>query len=180
MTLQNSLLMTTNIIFLAFVGGIPLYAYLAKKINVFDSFVTGAKEGVHVVLKIIPFFIGMLVAIGMFRAAGGIEFLTKILTPLLSWSGLPADVLPLVILRPLSGSASISVMADIIQTHGGNSPISQLAATIMSSTETTFYVVAVYFGAVNIQRTRHAIPAGLIADFAAVVAALWICRLVFG
>lgn len=166
----------SNSLFLTVVVGIPLFGVL-RKVKVYDAFVEGAKEGFPVVVKIIPFMVAMLVAIGMFRAAGGFELLGRVLAPLLSKIGMPTEILPLALIRPFSGSAANGVLADIIHHNGGNAYVSHLAGTIMGSTETTFYVIAVYFGAVAIRRTRHAVPAGLVADIVAVIAALWICHL---
>lgn len=177
MNWQNILSEFSTILFLCFVAGIPLYGFI-KKVPVYDTFVDGAKEGFHVAIKIVPFLVAMLVAIGMFRAAGGFDLLTKLLGPILTRIGMPTDILPLALIRPFSGSAANGVLAEIIHTHGGNAYISHLAGTIMGSTETTFYVLAVYFGAVSIRRTRHAVPAGLIADIVGVLASIWICRLV--
>lgn len=168
----------SNWIFLCFIVGIPLYGAI-KKINVFDSFVVGAKQGFETSISIIPYLIAMLVAIGMLRASGFFELLGAALAPALSKLGMPAEILPLALIRPFSGSAATGVMADLIHTHGGNSYISMVAATMMGSTETTFYVVAVYFGSVNIKSTRHAIPAGLIADLAGMIAAVMVCRYMF-
>src|SRR5579872_4202393 len=112
-----------NIFFLSFVAGIPLYGYF-RKVKVYDAFVDGAKDGFHVIIKIIPFLVGMLVAIGMFRASGAFDMLANACTPLLSWLGMPADILPLALIRPFSGAASNGILANIIQTHGGNSYIS--------------------------------------------------------
>lgn len=168
----------SNIMFLLFIAGIPLYGVI-KKINVFDSFVIGAKRGFETSVSIIPYLVGMMVAITMLRASGFFELLYTFLTPVLSTLGMPADLLPLAIIRPFSGSAATGVMADIIHTHGGNSFIAKTAATMMGSTETTFYVIAVYFGAVSIRYTRHAIPAGLLADVAGIVTSIVICRYLF-
>lgn len=168
----------SNLIFLTFVAGIPMYAAL-KKINVFDAFVTGAKQGFEVSVSIIPYLIAMMVAIGMLRASGFFELLFTLLAPVLKSIGMPPDLLPLALIRPFSGSAATGVMADLIHQHGGNSFIAKTAATMMGSTETTFYVVAVYFGAVGIRRTRHAIPAGLLADLAGVIAAITVCHYFF-
>ncbi|ARG96531.1 spore maturation protein [Legionella micdadei] len=168
----------SNWIFLAFIVGIPLYGAL-KKINVFDAFVTGAKQGFETSVSIIPYLIAMLVAIGMLRASGFFELMQTLLSPVLSALGMPSELLPLALIRPFSGSASTGIMAELIHQHGGDSLIGKTAATMMGSTETTFYVIAVYFGAVGIKRTRHAIPAGLLADFAGVVASVVICRYLF-
>jgi len=168
----------SNGIFLLFVLGIPLYgAY--KKINVFDSFVDGAKEGFQTAVNLIPYLIAMMVAIGLLRASGFFELLQALLQPLLNRLHLPTDILPLVFIRPFSGAAANGILADIIQHQGGDSWISKLAATIMGSTETTFYVVAIYFGAVNIRHTRYAIPAGLLADLFGMIAAIFICRFLY-
>jgi spore maturation protein B len=149
-------------------------------LNVYETFVDGAKEGFTLIVRLIPYFVAMIVAIGMFRASGGFELLGVWLAPALSWLGIPAEVLPLALVRPFSGQASNAVLVDIANTHGGDSLIAKMAATMMGSTETTFYVVAVYFGAVGIARTRHAIPVGLIADLVGVIAAVWICRWMLG
>lgn len=168
----------SNGIFLAVIAGIPLYAAI-KKINVFDAFVTGAKQGFETSVSIIPYLIAMMVAIGMLRASGFFELLNDFLAPVLSAIGMPADLVPLALIRPFSGSAATGVMADVIHQHGGNSFLANTAATMMGSTETTFYVVAVYFGAVGVKYTRHAILAGLLADLAGIIASVAICRYVF-
>jgi len=167
----------SNGIFLVVVLGIPLFAWY-KRVAVYESFIDGAKDGFNVIVTIIPYLVAMLVAIGMFRASGALDLMAKALAPLLSAIGMPADVLPLALVRPFSGSAANGVMAELIQRFGGDHFISQLAATMMGGTETTFYVIAVYFGAVNIKRTRHAVAAGLLADLAGVIAAVVVCRLV--
>jgi spore maturation protein SpmA len=155
----------------------PLYA-AARGVKVYDEFVEGAKEGFGVILKIIPFLVTMLVAIGMFKGAGGIDLLSRALSPLLSPFHFPTDLLPLALMRPLSGSATLALLTDIVHRLGPDNIVSLTAATIYGSTETTFYVAAVYFGAVGIKQTRHAIPAGLLADLTGVVASVVICRAV--
>jgi spore maturation protein B len=169
----------SDILFLIFVAGIPLFATY-KKINVFDAFIAGAKQGFETVINIVPHLVAMLVVIGMLRASGFFDNMSHFLAPLLDKIGMPAEILPLALIRPFSGSAANGILVDIIHHNGGNSYISYVAATIMGSTETTFYVVAVYFGAVNIRFTRHAIPAGLIADYTGVMASLVICHYLFG
>lgn len=168
----------SNWILLAFVVGIPLYAAI-KKVDVFDAFIIGAKQGFETVVSIIPYLIAMVVAIGMLRASGFFELLSTLLAPILTSLGMPAELLPLALIRPFSGSAATGVMAELIHEHGGNSFIAKAAATLMGSTETTFYVIAVYFGSVNIRRTRHAIPAGLLADLSGIIASVCICRYLF-
>jgi spore maturation protein SpmB len=130
-------------------------------------------------LRGMPNLVAILVAIGMFRGAGGIEMLTGWLTPAMSALDFPPELLPMALVRPLSGSGTLGVFTDIVHQYGADSMLSRMAGTIFGSTETTFYVLAVYFGAANIKRTRHAVPAGLVADIVAVIASVIICRLVF-
>jgi spore maturation protein SpmA/spore maturation protein SpmB len=157
----------------------PLYAAL-RRIKVYEEFVEGAKEGFPVAVRIIAFLTAMLAAIGMFRGSGGMEMLTQGLRYLLDPIGFPSDLLPLVLMRPLSGSGSQGLFVDIVKHFGPDSLLSRTAGTIYGSTETTFYVIAVYFGAVAIRRTRHAIAAGLFADATGVVVSVLVCRLLFG
>jgi len=156
----------------------PVYA-ATRGIKVFEEFVEGAKESFGVILKIIPFLVTMLVAISMFEGAGGIDLLARVLTPVLAPLHFPTDLLPLALMRPLSGSATLAILADIIHRLGPDNIVSLMAATIYGSTETTFYVAAVYFGSVGVKQTRHAIPAGLLGDLAGVIASVIVCRAVF-
>lgn len=162
--------------FLAF---FPLYAAL-RGVPVYEEFVEGAKEGFQVAVRIIPFLVAMLLAVGMFRAAGGIELLARGLGPVLDWLGFPPELLPMSLMRPLSGSATIGLFTELVTTHGPDSLVSRIGATILGSTETTLYVVAVYFGAVSVRRSRHAVAAGLLADLAGIIASVAICAVVFG
>lgn len=171
MTSQSLSNLLSNSLIFAFIGGIPLLA-ACRRVNVFESFVQGGKEGFDIVIKIIPYLVAFLVGIGMFRAAGGFELLARALGPVLSKVGFPVNLLPIALVRPFSGSASNSLLADIAHTYGGQSYTAHAAATMIGSTETTFYVLMVYFGAVNIYRTRYAIPAGLIADIVGMIAAV--------
>ena len=155
----------------------PVYAS-TRGVKVYEEFVEGAKEGFNVILRIIPFLVAMLVAIGMFKGAGGIDLLTRLLTPVLAPLHFPPDLLPLALMRPLSGSATLALLADIVHRLGPDNIVSLMAATVYGSTETTFYVAAVYFGSVGVKQTRHAIPAGLLADLVGVVASVAICRAV--
>ncbi len=157
----------------------PLYAAL-RRVPVYEEFVEGAKEGFQVALRIIPFLVAILVAVGMFRGAGGIDMLSRALDPLLKVVGFPAELLPMALMRPLSGSGSLGIFSELVATHGPDSILARMAGTIMGSTETTFYVLAVYFGSVAIRRTRHAVPAGLLADVAGMIASVIVCRIVFG
>jgi spore maturation protein SpmA len=155
----------------------PVYA-ATRGVKVYEEFVEGAKEGFGVILKIIPFLVTMLMAINMFKGAGGIDLLTRALTPVFAPLQFPPDLLPLTLMRPLSGGASLAIFTEMIQRLGPDHLVTLMAATIFGSTETTFYVVAVYFGAVGVKQTRHAIPAGLLADLAGVIASVIICRAV--
>jgi len=156
----------------------PLYAAL-RRVKVYEEFVEGAKEGFEVAIRIIPYLVAILVAVGMFRAAGGIELLGNLLRPILSAIGFPPDLLPLVLMRPLSGSGTLGVFSELVKQCGPDSLVTRMAATIYGSTETTFYVLAVYFGSVAVKRTRYAVLAGLTADLVGVVASVIICRMVF-
>jgi spore maturation protein SpmA len=179
---QNTFVRCVNIISILAIPFLlsffPVYA-ATRRIKVYEEFVEGAKEGFGVILKIIPFLVTMLVGIGMFKGAGGIDLLTRLLTPVLTPLHFPPDLLPLALMRPLSGSATLALLTDIIHRLGPDNIVSLMAATIYGSTETTFYVAAVYFGSVNIKQTRHAIPAGLLGDLAGVIASVIICRAVF-
>ena len=161
------------------VGFFPLYAALCR-VKVYEEFVEGAKEGFQVAIKIIPYLVAIISAVAMFRAAGGIDLITKAIGPALAAVSFPSELLPLALMRPLSGSGATGLFAELVKSQGPDSLISQMGATIMGGTETTFYVLAVYFGSVGIRRTRHAVPAGLCADLAGVTAAVFICNMVFG
>lgn len=151
----------------------------AKKVKVYEKFVEGAKEGFNVGVKIIPYLVAMLVAIAMFRASGAMVVLTDLVKPVTNLIGMPSEVLPMALMRPLSGSGSLGVMSELMNNFGVDSLIGFISSTMYGSTETTFYVVAVYFGAVNVYKTRYAIPAGLLADVAGLITAVLICRALF-
>jgi len=151
-----------------------------KKIRVYDVFVEGAKEGFNTGIRIIPYLVAMLFAIGIFRASGAMDVLIMLFSPITNLIGMPAETLPMAIIRPLSGSGSLGIMTELMKIHGPDSFIGILASTMYGSSETTFYVLALYFGAVNIKDTRHAVPVGLIADITGMLAAVFICRLLFG
>ena len=159
--------------------GFPLYG-LYKRVPVYESFVEGAKEGFAVAVRIIPYLVAILFAIGMFRASGAMDFLVSALAPVLGVIGFPAEVLPMAIVRPLTGSGSAGLVVDMIARYGEDSIFVKMAAVMFGSTETTFYVIAVYFGAVNIKRTRHAVAAGLTADVSAALIAVWVVGLLYG
>jgi spore maturation protein SpmA len=157
----------------------PLYAAL-RGIAVYEEFIEGAKEAFSVAIRIIPYLVAILVAIGMFRGAGGIDLLTRWLRPALDLVRFPPELVPMALIRPLSGSGSLAVFSDLVKQLGPDHLVTRMAGTIYGSSETTFYVIAVYFGSVGVLRTRHAVPAGLVADFFGLVAAVVICRIVFG
>ena len=178
-SLPISVIQSLSLVAIPFlIGFFPLYGAL-RGVAVYEEFIEGAKEGIQVALRIFPYLVAILVAVGIFRAAGGIDLLTLMLAPLLDLIGLPAQVLPLVLVRPLSGSAATGLFAEIVKACGPDSYAAQLAGTILGGTETTLYVLAVYFGSVAIRRGRHALAAGLLADAAGVAASLVICRLIF-
>ncbi len=164
--------------------GIPLMA-AAAGVKVYEEFVEGAKEGIEVALRVIPFLVAILVAVAMFREARCFDALSRLLAPALGAIGFPPELLPLSLIRPLSGSGANAVFVDLIKsdalaaTGGPDSLIARMAATIIGSTETTFYVLAVYFGSVGIRKTRHALPCGLLADATGIIASIIICRAVF-
>lgn len=157
----------------------PLYG-LIKKVKVYEVFVEGAKEGFDIGVRIIPYLVAILFAIGMFRASGAMDWFISLLDPVLGLVGFPAEVLPMAVFRPLTGSGSLGVLADMINNYGEESILVKMAATMFGSTETTFYVLAVYFGAVNIRKTSYAVQAGLIADLAGIIAAVGFCYWLFG
>ena len=148
---------------------------MIRKVKVYDVFIEGAKDGFQVAVRIIPFLVGILVAIGMFRASGAMDLLTNALRPAMSAIHFPPEIFQLFVLRPLSGSGSLALATDIIKRYGPDSLIARIAATMYGSSETLFYVLAVYFGAVGVKRTRHAIPSAIVGDVVAATVAVAIC-----
>jgi spore maturation protein SpmA len=179
---QNGFLRTVNAVSLLSIPFLlsffPLYASL-RRVKVYEEFVEGAKEGFQTAVMIVPYLVAILVAIGMFREAGGIQMVSNALRPMLDAVGFPTELVPMCLVRPLSGSGTLGLFSDLVKEFGPDSLIARTAGTIFGSTETTFYVIAVYFGAVNVRRTRHAVPAGLIADAVGIVASVIICRMMF-
>ena len=173
---------TATILLMTIITGFIL-AGVRKKVNVYDAFIEGAKEGFQTAVRIIPYLVAILVAIGVFRASGAMELVMQGVRWLVLGVGLDAnfvDALPTAIMKPLSGSGARGMMVDTMQTFGADSFVGRLACIFQGSTDTTFYILAVYFGAVNIKYTRHAVAAGLLADLAGVIAAIAICYLFFG
>ena len=158
---------------------LPLYA-LYKRVDVYAVFCSGAAEGLALLIKILPNLLAMLVAIEVFKSSGALDMLLAWLTPLAQALGIPADILPLSLLRSLSGSGALAMTSQLIDKFGADSFVGRLASTMQGSTDTTLYVLAVYFGAVGVTRSRHALAVGLLADVAAFIGALWLCRLVWG
>lgn len=157
---------------------VPLYA-LIKGVDVYAVFCAGAAEGLALLAKILPFMLGMLVAIEVLRAGGALDVLLGWLAGPAAWLGMPAELLPLGLVRSVSGSGALAMTADIIDTYGADSFMGRVAAAMQGSSDTTFYVLAVYFGAAGVLRGRHALAVGLLADLAAFVAAFVLCRAVF-
>ena len=157
----------------------PLYAAL-RGVKIYEEFVEAAKEGFDVAIRIIPYLLAMLCAVGMFRAAGGIDMITSVLAPVLKLIHFPTELLPMVLLRPMSGSGTLGMFTELTKQFGPDSLIARMAGTIYGSTETTFYVLAVYFGSVAIRRTRYAVIAGLTADAVSVIVSIVLCRAMFG
>lgn len=157
---------------------IPLWA-LFKKVPVYETFIDGAKEGFWVGVKIIPYLVAILVGVGMFRASGGIDLISNLLSPVLAKINMPSEVLPLALIRPLSGSGALGIFSEIAGANGGNAFVTKMAAVMVGCSETTFYVLTVYFGSVGVVKFRHAVFAGLISDLAGILAAVFISNLVF-
>jgi spore maturation protein B len=180
---QNAFLRSANAISILSIplllSFFPLYAAL-RRVNVYEEFVEGAKEGFQTSVTIIPYLVAILVAIGMFREAGGIALLTKLIRPVLDLVHFPTELVPMCLVRPLSGSGTLGLFSDLVKEFGPDSLLARTAGTIYGSTETTFYVIAVYFGAVGVKRTRHAVPAGLIADAVGIIASVLVCWMMFG
>ena len=152
---------------------------VGKGINVYDTLTEGAREGLSVLLRILPPLVGLLTAVYMFRASGAMDFLGELTAPLLIRLGIPPETAALLFIRPVSGSGALAVASDLIAQYGPDSTIGRVAAVMMGSTETTFYTIAVYFGSAGIRRTRHAIPAALIADLTGFAASAFAVRLFF-
>jgi spore maturation protein SpmA len=160
----------------ALLGGVVLVGW-ARRVPVYEALVEGGKEGFRVAIGILPYLVAVLVMVGMLRASGALGALVALVAPATALLGVPAEVLPVALLRPLSGSGALGLTADVLRTHGPDGPLGLMASAMQGSTETTFYVLAVYCGAVGIRRTRHAVAACLLADAAAILAAVWAVRL---
>jgi spore maturation protein B len=153
---------------------------LIKRVPIYESFVSGAKDGFTTSITILPYLVAILFAVAMFRASGALDATKSMLRPVMTFVGFPEDVLPMALIRSFTSAGSMAVLQDIKSTTGVNSEATSIAATIYASSETTFYVIAVYFGAVGIRKTRHAVPTGLLADAAGVILAIVFVRLLIG
>jgi spore maturation protein B len=160
-------------------AGIPLYA-LVRKVKVYPAFLEGAKEGFQVAVRIIPPLVAVLVALGMLRASGALDAFAGLVAPVTGRLGIPPSVLPMVLVRPLSGGAALGVVGDVLRSEGPDGYAGRLVSVMAGSTETTFYVLAVYMGAVGITRYRQALPAALMADLAGFAASVLVVKAVFG
>ncbi|WP_417899962.1 spore maturation protein [Bacillus haimaensis] len=161
------------------IGFILLYATF-KKVPTYETFVEGGKEGIKIAISIIPFLVGMLVAISIFRASGALDFLVDFLRPAMSAIGVPAEIVPLAIIRPISGTAALGMTTDMIATYGPDSFMGRLASVLQGSTDTTLYVLTVYFGAVGIKKMGDALKVGLLADVVGIVVSILVVTFFFG
>ncbi len=153
---------------------------MSRREDVYGCFTQGAKEGLNVTVDILPNIIGIMVAVSMIKASGAIELLSNALKPALEFIGMPSDLIPLVLLRPVSGSGAIGIVNDVFKTSGPDSYSGRIASVMMGSTETTFYTIALFYGAANIKNTRHTVRSALAADISGFVLSIIVCRLFFG
>lgn len=151
-----------------------------RKIPIFETFVEGGKEGFTIAVSLIPYMVGMLVALGVFRESGAFDLFVKLIRPITDLLGIPGETVPLAIMRPISGNGALAISAEIMQRFGPDSLLGLIAGTMQGSTDTTFYILTVYFGAVGIKKIRYSMTVGLLADLAGFLAAVFICKLAFG
>ncbi|CEI83787.1 Spore maturation protein B [Oceanobacillus oncorhynchi] len=151
-----------------------------KRLPAYDLFVEGGKEGVKTAVSLLPFLVGMITAISILRSSGALDAFVDILSPLLAFIGFPAEVLPLALIRPISGTAALGMTTEIIATYGPDSFIGTIASVMQGSTDTTLYVLTIYFGAIGIKKIRYALQAGLLADLIAILAAVFLVTMMFG
>jgi len=157
---------------------IPLIGWL-RQVKVYETFVEGAAEGFHTAIRIMPFLIAMLVAVNIFRASGAMTILTDLLAPLLAWCNVPPDLIPLAIMRPLSGTGALGLATEILNTYGPDSLVGRIASTLIGSTDTTFYILTVYFGAVGISKPRYSVFVGILGDIFSFFMSIWLCTKLF-
>ncbi len=154
---------------------IVMYAFI-EKIKIFDTFLIGAKEGINIVITIFPTLVGLFLAIGALRSSGILDFIIHLISPILNQFNFPTDIMPLALIRPISGSSSIAIATDIMKTFGVDSQIGLMASVIMGSTETTIYTIAVYTSSIGVKKTRFVLWASLIADFVGITTSIIICK----
>lgn len=169
----------SSLVLPAVLAGVAAYG-AGRRTDVYGALTRGAGEGLSTLLRILPALVGLLTAVSMLRASGAMEFLSQLCAPVLEFLGLPPEVLPLMLVRPVSGSGALAAASEVIAACGTDSYPGRVAAVMLGSTETTFYTIAVYFGSAGIHRTRHAIPAALTADLTGFLASAWTVRLFFG
>ena len=150
-----------------------------KRVDIFDAFLSGAAEGVKTLFGILPALVGLIAAITMFRVSGALAFLTSLLAPVTRLLGIPAEIMPLALLRPVSGSGALAIVNDLLQTAGPDSMVGRIASVVMGSTETTFYTLAVYYGSIKIRDSRYTVPAALLADVTGLLVGTWICLFLY-
>jgi len=161
-----------------FIFVVLMYGFI-NGVNVYESFVEGAKEGFTTAVKVLPYMVAMFVAIGVFRTSGAMDILVNIISPVTNLLGIPAQILPLAIMRPMSGIASTGMLAELFKVYGPDSFIGRVASTMMGSTETIFYTLSIYFGAVGIKNIRYTLWAALLADIAGLIASVIVCGIAF-
>lgn len=158
---------------------IPLLGYL-RRVRVYEAFVEGAGEGFHTSIKIMPFLVAMMVAISVFRASGALDQCVDALRPLLAWLGVPPELVPLAVMRPLSGTGALGLTTELLHTEGPDSLVGRIASTMLGSTDTTFYILTVYFGAIGIRKPRYSLFVGLTGDVVGFLGSVYICHKLFG
>ncbi len=161
-----------------FIASVVIYGII-KKVAVYDKFIEGAKQGLETVIRILPYVVGFVFAINIFSASGCFDYISSALSPALSAVGIPPEILPLALMRPFSGSAAIAALTSILNRYGPDTFIGRTASTLMGSTETLFYTVALYFGSVGIKKTRYTVPAALISEISGLISSVIICKLLF-
>ncbi len=157
---------------------IPIIGYL-RHVKVYEAFVEGASEGFYTAIRIMPFLVAMMVAINIFRASGALGACVEYLSPLLTFVGIPPELVPLAMMRPLSGTGALGLTTELIYTYGPDSMLGRIASTVLGSTDTTFYILTVYFGAVGISKPRYSVAVGLIGDLIGLLGSIYVCQLLF-
>jgi len=157
---------------------IPLIGYF-RQVKVYEAFVEGAGEGFQTAIRIMPFLVAMMVAINIFRTSGALDAFVNLLAPLLSFLGVPPELVPLAIMRPLSGTGSLGLATEILNTYGPDSLCGRIASTVLGSTDTTFYILTVYFGAVGIRQPRYSVVVGLLGDLVGFFGSIYVCKSLF-